>query len=85
MLRAGAGYTDMVRLLECVAPQVWERDLPRENDYRGRVHLRRRDTRYGIRRGRTGSTEHHARLAGRPRVAVSHVGCALLVPGKNVP
>ena len=68
-----------VGLLERVLAQARRDRLAGEHDHRHRVHHRRQQTGHRYGRARTRGHEHDARLAGGARVAIGHVGGALLV------
>ena len=70
-----------------VTSASWKASLPRftrlrlagDHDQRRRVHLRGEQARHGVGRARARGHQHHAGPAGGARVAVGHVGGALLV------
>ncbi len=72
-----------VRFLEGILAQHAPHALAGDHDHRHRIHMGRQDARDGIGRAGSARHEHCRRLAGRPRVAIGHVGRALLVPHQH--
>ena len=84
VLDAGAGDPHAIDFLERIAPDRVARHLPGDHHHRGGVHVGGRDPGHRVGRARAGGDEHHPGLAGHPRVAVRHVGRALLVAHEDV-
>ena len=74
-----------VGFLERVLAEHRPRRLPRHDQQRDAVHVRRHDARHRVRRSRPARHEHRRRTPRRPRVPVRHVRRPLLVPRQHEP
>ena len=79
MLHHRVGDPGDVGFLEGVLAQHRRDGLPGEHDHRHRVHERGQQAGHGVGGARSRGHQHHARFTGGTRVAVGHVGGALLV------
>jgi hypothetical protein len=75
---------DHVGFLESVSADHVTGYLARQDHHRNGIHERRGDAGNGIGCAWTGSDQHHAGLAGRARVAISHMSGRLLVTHQNM-
>ena len=76
------GNARRVGLLEGIRTNEGQRHLTGDDDHRDTVHIRRRQTRNGIGRARTGRHKTDARLARCTRITIGHVRRTLLVTPK---
>jgi hypothetical protein len=83
MLHHRIGDAGDVGLLKGVLAQHRGDGLAGEHDHRHRVHQRGQHAGHRVGRAGTGGHQHHARLAGRARVAVGHVRGPLLVANED--
>jgi hypothetical protein len=84
VLHARTRDAHRVALLECVLADRVRGHLPRDDDHRDRIHVRRRDAGHGVGDARPGSDEGDADLRRRARIAVGRVHGALLVAYEDV-
>ena len=83
VLHHRVGDAGDVGLLEGVLAEHRRDGLAGEDDHRHRVHQRRQQAGHRVGGAGTGGHQHHARLAGRARVAVGHVRGPLLVADED--
>ncbi len=84
VLHDGSGDTDHIGFLEGIGADHVARNLTGDDHHRDRVHESGSNAGDGIGRTRTGSHQHHAGLAGCPRITIGHVGGGLLVTNQDV-
>ena len=84
VLDAGPGDAHAVDFLERVAPDRVTRHLTGDHHHRRGVHVGGGDAGHRVGRSRAGGHEHDAGPARHPRIAVRHVGRALLVAHQDV-
>ena len=74
---------DLVQRAHAAADQLGS-DVRGDQHHRHRAGIGLHQRRQGVGGGRPGRHDRHARLAGRPRVAIGHEARASLVPGQHV-
>ena len=84
VLGAGAGDADRIAFLESVRADQVRGHLARQNDQRNGIHQGVGEAGHGVGRARTRRDQHHARLAGGPRITFGGMHRALFVAHQNV-
>ena len=85
VLGAGARDADEIGLLESVVANHRGRHLARKDDHRRRIHVGVGDASNGVGRARARGNQHDARPSTNARIALGHVGRALLMANEDVP